>query len=252
MIFSFIKRSENGLACIDFDNTLIYGDLGEELLVSLASDGLRNVQEDLSKFFQDSQAIQEAFYSKDTPKLAELVWDEYENKIRSEGMESAYRWSSFLFSGWKKDDFLKYTNFVWKRSIEQKRIAVYSALLKLIELLKENKWKIMVVTASPSWAIEAVIQNFNLTPQEILGMKLELKNGYTTSKIIEPYTYGEGKVKAIQNHFGKLPDLAIGDSINDLAMLSASKLSIVLDRGRYPEFISNCKAKGFLIQSIFT
>lgn len=190
--------------------------------------------------------------SKNTTQLAELVWDEYEKKIRFEGMESAYRWSSFLFSGWKKEDFIKYTNFVWKNSIEQKRISIYSALLKLINFLKKNDWEIVVVTASPTWAIEAVIANFGLTPKQILGMNLELKNGYTTSKIIEPYTYGEGKVKAIQNHFGKTPDLAIGDSMNDLPMLSASKLAIVLDRGRYPEFISSCRLKGFSIQSIFT
>lgn len=237
---------------MDFDNTLIYGDLGEELLVSLAADGLRNIKEDISKFFEDPQSIQKVLQSKDTPRLAELVWDEYEKKIRIEGMESAYRWSSFLFSGWQKKDFLSYTNYVWKKSYEQKRLAIYSGMLKLIEHLKEKSWEIFIVTASPTWAIEAIIEKFELTPKSILGMNLELQNGYTTSKIIEPYTYGEGKVLAIQKNLGKLPTLAIGDSINDFAMLKSSKLAVALDRGRYPEFISRCKSEGFLIQSIFT
>lgn len=231
---------------------MIYGDLGEELLVSLATDGLRNIQEDISQFFENPQPVLEAFRSGNTTKLAEFVWDEYEKKIRQEGMESAYRWSSFLFSGWQKEDFLKYTSLVWKTSLEQKRISIYSALLKLIELLKKNNWEVMIVTASPTWAIEAVIGNFGLTTKQILGMNLELQNGYTTSQIVEPYTYGEGKVKAIQNYFGKNPDLAVGDSENDLPMLKASQLSVVLDRGRYPEFISKCKSNGFLVQSIFT
>lgn len=226
--------------------------MGEELLVSLAADGLCNVKEDISQFFSNPAEFLEVFQAQDTPRLAEIVWDDYEKKIRTEGMESAYRWSSFLFSGWKKTDFLNYTNFVWKKSIEQKRISIYSSMQNLIQLLKENHWEVVIVTASPVWAVEAVINNFGLTAENILGMVLELKNGYTTSKIIEPYTYGEGKVKAIQTRFKKLPDLAIGDSVNDFNMLSSSKLAIALDRGRYPEFIATCKAKGFLIQSIFT
>ncbi|MCX7999242.1 MAG: hypothetical protein N3A69_09890, partial [Leptospiraceae bacterium] len=117
--------------------------MGEELLVSLAADGLRNVKEDISQFFSNPVEFQEVFQTQDTARLAEIIWDEYEKKIRTEGMESAYRWSSFFFSGWKKAEFLNYTNLVWKRSIKQKRISIYFSMQKLIQFLKENKVKVI-------------------------------------------------------------------------------------------------------------
>lgn len=239
-----------GLACFDFDNTLFYGDLGEEVLVALARDGLSHVKEEIPNFFTNPEQVKLALKSKDNFQLAKLVWEEYESLLSTKGMEAAYRWSSFLFSGWKKEEFQKYCREVWNQAQSQKRIGIYSTMKSLIMFLKSHSWEILVVTASPTWAVAEVISEFQLESENVLGMNLKLSQDYSTSEILEPYPYGEGKLQAILNHKAKTPDLAFGDSINDLPMLSGSKLGVLLDRGRDIDLTQICNQKGILIQPL--
>lgn len=222
--------------------------MGEEILVALAADGLRHVREDIPSFFKNPEEVSSAIQVSNTLRLAELVWAEYETLLATKGMEAAYRWSAFLFSGWKKKEFQGYCKTIWKQAITQKRIFIYPKMKSLLSLLKDHSWDILIVTASPAWAIEEIAPEFGLTAENVLGMNLKMDGEHSTSQIIEPYTYGEGKVAAIKANRKEKPTLAFGDSINDLPMLCASEIGVLMDRSRDLDLTRTCKEKGLFIQ----
>lgn len=257
-------HSEPGLACFDFDNTLIFNDIGEALIERILQEGLLGFAPESPSFFQNPDEAYQALKSKDKGKR--YVWTEYRRILNQEGMEKAYRWSSILFSGWTRNDFFQMTKEVWdheKKSHTQlvkdgipyhkNDFAIpYPEMQDLMEYLKHHTWKVKIVTGSPSWAIQAIVSDWNLEESDVLGMDMELDHsGKTTSKIIEPYTFGKGKVQIVLDRVGSNHQLAFGDSPNDLDLLHHAQMSaFVIDRGKEP-FRSECIARGYKMQPRF-
>lgn len=244
-----------GLACFDFDNTLIRNDFGEKIMDQIISEGMPSVPKDLSFYFRD-QELWTDHTKLSIPEKEHLVWEEYSYQLKEFGIERGYRWTSFLFQGLTKEEFYEVSKRAWKQVFHpDKESGVFPQpeMKDLIRYLGEYGWTVYIVTASPEPGISAIANHFPVKEELVIGMRqTQDTNGRYTAKLIEPYTYGEGKVKAIEERIGRYPDLAFGDSFNDYPMLQkATKLAVGIDRGN-PEFVEACVAKGIKIQPYFT
>ena len=223
---------------------------------SLIQDGLVELKESFVDFFPDKTKAQRIFRLKERnpDQLKEFVWSEYSRIMKEKGVEQAYRWSSFLFSGWTEKKFRSYSKKIWKAELNRKEITAVSPFKEMVGLVKfmlEKEWKVFIVTASPEPIIQEISKVFSIPKENVIGMKLAENNGVSTSRIIEPYTYGEGKVKALWERVGATPDLAFGDSENDFPLLkSATRFGVLLDKGNL-ELADRCRSINCLIQPVF-
>ncbi|TGL33539.1 HAD family hydrolase [Leptospira perdikensis] len=244
-----------GIACFDFDNTLIRNDFGEKIMDELLHGGLVYVQKNLSDFFRDKETWKD-HSQLDPAEKERLVWEEYTYQLKEYGIERGYRWTSFIFQGMDKKEYYEVSRRAWERvSTLGKDSAVLPQveMKDLIAYLNHYDWTVYIVTASPEPGIAAIAHHFPVEESKVIGMRQELGgDGKFSHKLIEPYTYGEGKVKAIEERIGVYPDLAFGDSFNDYPMLCRAKqMAVAIDRDN-PEFASACVAKGIYVQPYFT
>lgn len=246
-----------GIAAFDFDNTLIKNDFGETVMNSLILDGLSELQTTFSDYFRDKTKASRVWKlrEKNPSLLKQFVWEEYSYLMQTVGVEKAYRWSSFLFSGWRSSKIRSYSKKVWKSELKRKEdsgaVKPYKEMVGLVKFLKENNWTVFIVTASPEQIIQEVCTSFFVPKENVIGMKLLEKEGVSSSEIIEPYTYGQGKVDAFFARTSLYPDLAFGDSENDFPLLKAAKrFGVLIDRGN-SELADKCKNIGCLIQPVF-
>lgn len=246
-------RTRPGLAAFDFDNTVIKNDLGEAIMQGLLQNGLVHLKEDFASFFPNQQQAREIFKQKqeNTSLFANYVWQEYERIRKEKGLEAGYRWSSFLFSGMTEAELKDFSRRIWLKANQQQEIYPYPAIMSLFALLKQNNWQIKIITASPQICIQSAAAEIGISTEHIIGMQLELDQNYFSSQIIEPYTYGSGKVKRLQQLYQKNADLAFGDSINDFPLLQSAKLGVLLDRGKDDDLVARCQQENILVQPVF-
>ncbi|TGL72157.1 HAD family hydrolase [Leptospira jelokensis] len=245
---------KTGIACFDFDNTLIRNDFGEKIMDQLIKEGLVFLPKDLSPFFRDKDLwkdhTQLSFAEKE-----HLVWEEYAYQLKEFGIERGYRWTSFLFQGLTKADYFEVSERAWNLVNQpDKETGVFPQveMKDLIQYLNHYNWQVYIVTASPEPGISAIAHHFPVKESHVIGMRQALdENNKYTHELIEPYTYGEGKVKAIEERIGEYPDLVFGDSFNDYPMLTKAKeFGVAIDKGD-PEFVKVCSSQGILIQPYF-
>ncbi|WP_039926334.1 HAD family hydrolase [Leptospira vanthielii] len=243
-----------GIACFDFDNTLIRNDFGEKIMEELLHDGLIYVPKDLSDFFRDKE-IWKDHTAINTAEKERLIWEEYSYQLKEYGIERGYRWTSFIFQGMNQEEYYEVSRRAWERvNIPDRDSGVFPQveMKDLIAYLYHHDWTVYIVTASPEPGIAAIAHIFPVEESKVIGMRQVLgENGKFTHQLIEPYTYGEGKVKAIEKRVGVYPDLAFGDSFNDFPMLCRAKQMAVAINRDNPEFASACAAKGIYIQPYF-
>jgi phosphatidylglycerophosphatase C len=124
---------------------------------------------------------------------------------------------SFFFKGWDINDFSKLSDSY--SEFELKKIINNNAIDK-IEWHKENKHKVVVVSASIEYYLRKWCENFEL---DLIGTKLEIKENKLSGKFHTPNCNGEEKVIRIQkeinlSEFNKI--YAYGNSKGDLPMLN--------------------------------
>lgn len=235
--------NHTGIACIDFDNTFISGDFGETFMMHLVREGLLNV-----KNLED--IVPEAIpHRKNPDAFSALIWKKYNSILETAGTEFAYRWSSFLFSGWEPLALKEKAIEVWKDSIEKKQLSPFPEMVSILRLLLDNNWKPYIVTSSPTLIIQPIASLFQIQEDSVLGMNLVIEQNLTTALIHEPFTYGEGKVRAIEAAIGTGYELAFGDSKNDFPMLKRAKMGVLLHRGN-EELLSESLHADILIQTV--
>jgi HAD superfamily phosphoserine phosphatase-like hydrolase len=258
-IYSYLTElipNSVGTTAFDFDNTLIKNDFGETVMNSLIEEGLPFLKEEFSDFFSDKKLASSIFSNRfqNPHAFKDLILNEYSDLLQNQSTEIAYRWSSFIFSGLTEIEQREFTRKVWTREMDStasSSVKIFQDMVNLIDYMKLHGWKIFIITASPEVIIREVANHFHIEPKNVIGMNLKIENGIFTSKIIEPYTYGIGKVNALQSRFGLTVDLAFGDSENDFPLLSsAKKKGIALDKGDV-EYIKKCRTKNFYIQKHF-
>ncbi|HET9481118.1 MAG TPA: HAD family hydrolase [Candidatus Polarisedimenticolia bacterium] len=92
----------------------------------------------------------------------------------------------------------------------------------MLASLRELDFRIVVVSSSPRWAVEAAVRPLGLAPSSLIAGEVAVVEGVLTEGIIEPLPWGQGKVQSILKRFGAVPRVAVGNGLGDLPMLEAT------------------------------
>ncbi|MCR8639700.1 haloacid dehalogenase [Leptospira interrogans serovar Ricardi] len=235
-LYDILMQLRPGTAAFDFDNTLIRNDFGEAVMESFLLEGVPAYKGDISLLLGENgdKALSSRYQNPDL--FRSIVLTQYETIQSKFGLEASYRWSSWIFSGHSPKVLKEISKKIWNQhAINSSRysVKIYQPMKELLDHLIENEWEIWIVTASPEEIIQSVSHLFGIPSERVLGMQLSIKEEVHSSEILEPFTYGIGKVKRLKVATGGYSDLAFGDSINDFDLLSsATKVGIFLDRGK--------------------
>ncbi|TGK15305.1 HAD family hydrolase [Leptospira stimsonii] len=233
-LFETLSRFFPGKAAFDFDNTLVRNDFGEAVMELFLSQGVPAYQKNIASFFSEKNRERILSARFEDPLLfRSLVLEEYESIQKESGLEASYRWSSWIFSGHSPEELKTISRSVWNEhsaDTDSLSVKIYEPMKELVHHLQTSGWDVWIVTASPQEIIQSVSTLFGIPEEKVLGMQLSLEDGIHSSQILEPFTYGKGKVERFQNAVGAFPDLAFGDSVNDFPLLESAKLGVFLDR----------------------
>ncbi|MCB1172938.1 MAG: haloacid dehalogenase-like hydrolase [Leptospiraceae bacterium] len=256
-----------GLAVFDFDNTLIYNDLGEAAMYYALFQGL--IPGQLEEYWQQlasyggfaPEQVQglrdlfDCFYRADNEdcllQFVDIVLQQYNAMYTTKGMEAAYRWSALCFAWIPVSEWEQIGRYVLaaetRAELASQRlpsglqiprgIRVYPEIRHLIQALQARDWQIRIVTASPRELIAAVISNWGLQPDQVIGMQLARNaEGEYLPEIIEPLPFQQGKLDILYASLGekRALDFAAGDSPGDSSILQAARVGLWIDRG-HPE-----------------
>jgi HAD superfamily phosphoserine phosphatase-like hydrolase len=202
-------------AVVDFDGTIIQGDIGEIILAYLAWYHYPNSEENFCHYHA-------------------LV---YANK-----MHEAYRFATKVLRGFSPAEVVHIT----KRAIAeegstirqleflgraiQRGIALRDNIIELLRKLRENGIDIWIVSASPEVAVSTAMKHFGVEAN-LIAVRSVMDGGVLTEAIEEPAPIFSGKTKCIQSRIHKTvkPLLGIGDGMNDYFMLTYAHLRAVVN-----------------------
>jgi phosphoserine phosphatase len=270
---------QNPVAVFDFDNTLIYGDQGTNLMNFLILNLLIKGNED---WFWDESYWQYvdirdyeniklkfnlAYLNKNDVSYAIDLLDEiYKvfSKLEEIDLEIAYRWTKILFAGFTIQELKQYSEISFRNALNdkiedfmlpsgntiQQGIRIHPLFYRFVQELKKREWKIFIITASPEPAIQAISYYWSIPEEYVIGMKLKQSHGILLPEIIEPYTYNEGKYLNLKKHIDEPITIAVGDSLPDIFMLEKAKVPIFVKRKNKESLLKIAKEKNFYIQNV--
>ncbi len=270
---------QNPVAVFDFDNTLIYGDQGTNLMNYLILNLLIKGNED---WFWDKSHWQYvdkkdyesvrlkfnfAYLTKNEISHAIELLDEIYKvfyKLEEIDLEIAYRWTKILFAGFTIQELKHYSEISFKNALNdkiedlilpsgntiQQGIRIHPLFYQFVQELKKRNWKIFIITASPEPAIQAISYYWSIPEEHVIGMKLKEFNGILLPEIIEPYTYNEGKYLNLKKFIDEPITIAMGDSFPDIFMLEKAKVPIFVKRKNKESLVKIAKEKNFYIQNV--
>ncbi len=185
-------------------------------------------------------------------------------RLCKEDLERAYRWSRYIFAWQKESDMRALSQRVWERELTtplqsqrlpsgdkiERGLRIYPELKSLIEALLQRDWEIKIVTASPHFLIEPVINHWGLKEEDVIGMELQKERNLFLPEILEPFPCFGGKVAALQRQTARQPALAVGNSVSDIELLTYANSSIFLAQGADNIYIQAERA-GLFVQEAF-
>lgn len=110
----------------------------------------------------------------------------------------------------------------------------YQPMLELIQYLKDNKFQIYLVSGSMQGLVWSIApQVTGLDREHLLGTRQQVvpvyKDGVTEfilqKGIYQPKNDGNGKSQNIYSHIGKIPVLAVGNTVGDFGMFHLASTS---------------------------
>ena len=194
-------RGRRALACFDADQTLWAEDIGEALFRWLLAGDL-------------------------LPRVAGRtdVWEDYEARC-AQSLVEGYSYAVECMSGVAEADLTK-----WCRQMAAAWPNHRPAMIKLANGLSAAGFEVWIVSASNRWIVQASAHVYGIPPERVLGIDAEVRDAVLTDYVLKPVTCVAGKVEAIRDRIGRMPDVAFGDSLGDLPMLEASARPFVIGR----------------------
>lgn len=246
-----LKKKSRPLATLDWDNTMIYGDVGEATLKHQIDTRAFSFNDDFWRLIPVSVRSRLKALHKNDPQgeFSKLFWQTYENMCATQGDEACYVWTVQLMTGLSPDEVRHQAQNVIK-SFSSQGPCYYPQMKKLVNQLKKAGVDVWIVSASTQWIVEEAVRHVGIDADHVIGMLPKVVNGQIMTQM-ERVTYREGKAHAIQNMIGRAPDFAAGDSNTDLEMLLMGEgTRLVIDRGKEP-LMTTARQKGWLIQPKF-
>lgn len=223
-IIQFANEHPGGVVVFDADGTLWADDVTETFFRWLIS----------------NHKLTTVDYNRDNFK-------EYEERVKKDAL-SAYKWLVRKIVGMSENEIIELSHTYFRKYFADR---IYPCQQKLISELKKLDMDIWILSASNKWLVQAGAEYVGVDPAHVLAVDLEVKKGILTDKIIEPFTYREGKVQAIKQFIGKKPVMVFGDSLGDIPMLNEADGVRVFIKHAYEqndEAVKLAKENGCLIQ----
>ncbi len=279
------KKEGRRVAVFDFDNTLIFNDLGDATFLHMVDRRLYVTDEAFWSLLPEkhgASAIRKAFEAGAhlPPQEARLHPSHldfrarmaalYQDLTAREGARVSYPLVVSLLQGGTREGIRSIAEEVYDIGITgevgdeswvtsegravtvPKGIRPFTAMAQWIQSLHQIGTEVWIVTASFREIIAAVSGYWRIPGDRVVGMDLEETAGILGGNVLSPITYGEGKVAAIDRFIGVLPDFVAGDSPSDEAMLGiAQGGALLLDHGR-SDLRERVSSRGGWIQPIYT
>lgn len=195
-----LKDGANPVAAFDADGTLWKCDMGENFFQYKIENKLVNLPAD--------------------------PWAEYE-RLKIESHPKAYLWLAQILEGKDMSEVRK-----WAKAALGKfkpEVPIFPWQKELISFLKAEGVKVHIVTASITWAVEPAAHLLGVAFEDVIGIETFVRDNKVTTEQKGSISYREGKVTALlERTNGKVPVLASGNSLGDLALLeSATDVALV-------------------------
>ena len=278
-------------AVFDWDDTCIMGDAGDAIFYGavtrdaypLSDPALWEMLTDDVERSSLLQAIERMRHATGREKTE--AWIRYRWQfVRTFGLlvqqldDLAYGWQTMLLAGLTPSAVEKLTRQVldeavvapldkatWPAPHEsaapievQQGIRPFSQIKGLYDALEASGIQVWIVSATGEPIVRAAAAYFGYDPKRVIATRLSMDDGRYAARLLEPYVWNEGKVKAIQSqiHPTQKPALVVGDGLTDHDMLEyGGDVRIVIDHNLpgLREQVAAGKARGerWLLQPPF-
>ncbi len=146
---------------------------------------------------------------------------------RAEG----YAWAAAAYAGHPADDVAAWATAAFDASGQAQ---IHSQMAELVDVLQAAGVCVLVVSASPVWAVLPGARRLGIPDENVLAIEVErvFERGRErlTDRVRAPVTSSHGKVARIQEALGRAPFFAAGNTIDDLPMIEfATTFRLVVD-----------------------
>ena len=205
-------------------------------------------------WFEMSVAVQRMLdLAEKDPSLKETIEYEYAQKLSVNPADTSVtnNWvgngKNYLdslvlkpFEGVENEEFVQYAHDFLNKGKDKKFDMVYAdmfyqPMLELINELQQKQFQIYIVSGSVQGIVWSVCpQNIGFDREHLLGSRLAMKvsfpKGGPVSYVLqkqklEPHNNYYGKAINIYNHIGKIPVVAIGNTVGDFGMFHMASCS---------------------------
>lgn len=271
------------VAVFDFDNTLIFNDIGElfsyVIIEEMAyrydldafwdlideqdgRDEIRGLVEQLNALPPASRKSSDAYQ-----RYCGEMGATYSRKLEREGKRSCYAWAVLLHVGLTEQQMFDLSEQAivheLNRPIEPQTlrtsrgeeigvtrgVRMLAPMQRLIQRLGDEGVEVWICSASNYWTIAQFAPRYGVPTDRIIANRVEIEDGVLTDRLVEPAMFMEGKAAAIMRDIGIPPTFVFGDSETDLHMLrAATGLATVIDTGHAAALVDEAREKGWAVQ----
>lgn len=197
---------KGGAVAFDADGTLWRGDVGEELLRTLAHQRLLPA----------------------APRPG--VYEEYERRVEVDPIDG-YTWAVEVMEGLEEAALLEECQALFDQRFAGK---LFRWVRPLLALLKDRGLEVWIVSASPLWAVLPGAAALGIPADRVIAVRSDVEAGRLTRRVHKPIPCGEGKVLRLKEQ-GCRPALAVGNGDLDLPMLAYSERALVVAPHQSPD-----------------
>ena len=117
-----------------------------------------------------------------------------------------------------------------RKALEQKPLNIFPFQRLLLDYLRKENMKVVIVTASIEWLVELAVEKYALPVDQVLGMRTKLEGNSLTDQIVRPAPVSKYKAEVL---FDRLPEescfLAGGNTLTDQPLLELAEISFVVN-----------------------
>lgn len=260
-------RSGRAVAVFDYDNTCIFGDIGElfsqflvdQLAYRTDTDEFwhlidpRDGRADARRLARELEGLSrgdsawDVLYAQYRAEMAAV----YPRLMAREGKAVAYAWAVRLHVGLTEDEMVQHSERCvlaeWNRPIGREALETeqgeriefevglrrFAAIRRIHEWLRASGFEVWIVSATNIWTVSTAARlMYGHDPAYAIGNRVEVEDGVLTSELVSPALFRDGKVSVIEREIGVRPAIVFGDSETDLSMMEwASSLAVLIDHG---------------------
>lgn len=286
LIDSALKNTQSQgrrVAVFDFDNTLIFNDVGELFSYYLIDEVLYRY--DLDAFWElideddgrdeirelalramsmdEAERAESPVFARYRAEMSAL----YSRKLERDGKRSCYSWAVTLHVGLTELDMSAMSEQAIRRELAReiqketvhtgrgevisftRGIRMLKPMRELIERLHAEDVEVWICSASNYWTVAQFAPRFGINPERVIGNRVQTHERRLSADLIAPAMFMEGKAQAIIRDIGMPPTFAFGDSETDLHMLrAATGLAMVIDTGSAADLVKEAHEKGWAVQ----